>query len=678
MTLRAHCLSMRITGENGSDICFRPEGGDMLVKKQAPAVLLLLVLAVVSAFVPTVGYGESICYDTVDAFDYVVQDGDGSDASDAMAASVDGESISKAASEIVVRITAGWGNCLSSVDVSDGGYTVGDFWDALGIVAVDPEYYWAASQFGFGYIDSNGNSSPQRTERLTSISLYYVVPTNTVPDVINATEAKVSEALTWIPSNATRFQIVQALHDYLVRNCVYDRSAVNEAVSPSRTAYGALANGKAVCQGYSLAYKLLLRRAGVPAVYVGSDSMQHAWNMVQMENNAWYHVDVTWDDPILHTSTYPEGNDGGYFRDVSHELFLRCDSTMRDELNHYGWAAAYTSPYTDYGNREYPEYKGPACPVPGMYRAAGETRYATMAALLPKAPWKAERTVVLASGSNYPDALAAASLAGAYDAPIVLTEPNSLSVDAADMIEQLSPNVIYVVGGEAAVSKSAVDTAAYYAADGCKVFRIAGDTRLETSLAIAKRVRQKSTASDTLIVATGFNYADALSVSPFAFAYKSPIFLCGSNGLSADAISYISGAGFKRAILVGGTAAVPDRVKQQLTSAGISSGSITRLAGATRYETSAKIMSYAVNAGMNVSTVYLATGKNFPDALAAGPVAGKLRAPLLLVDPGIEYAHTVLANYCGSVNVATVVGGTSAVSAIDALSLARTLGLDLY
>lgn len=650
----------------------------MLVKKQASTVLLLLILTVVAAFVPMVGYGEPICYDTVDALDYVVQDGDGSDVSDAMAASVDGESISKAASEIVVRITAGWGNCLSSVDVSDGGYTVGDFWDALGVVAVDPEYYWAASQFGFGYIDSNGNGSPQRTERLTSISLYYVVPTNTVPDVINATEAKVSEALTWIPNNATRFQIVQALHDYLVRNCVYDRSAVNEVISPSRTAYGALANGKAVCQGYSFAYKLLLRRAGVPAVYVGSDSMQHAWNMVQMENNGWYHVDVTWDDPILHTSTYPEGSDGGYFRDVSHELFLRCDSTMRDELNHYNWAAAYTSPYTDYGNREYPEYKGPACPVPGMYRAAGETRYATMASLLPKAPWKAGRTVVLASGSNYPDALAAASLAGAYDAPIILTEPNSLSVDAADMIEQLSPKVIYVVGGEAAVSKAAVDTAAYYAADGCKVFRIAGDTRLETSLAIAKRVRQKSAASDTLIVATGFNYADALSISPYAFAYKSPIFLCGSNGLSDDAASFISEAGFNNAIIVGGTAVVPERVKQQLMGAGISSGSITRLAGSTRYETSAKIMSYAVNAGMNVSNVYLATGKNFPDALAAGPVAGKLRAPLLLVDPGIEYAHIVLSNYLGNVNVATVVGGTSAVSAIDALSLALTLGLDLY
>lgn len=111
------CLSMCITGENGIDICFRPEGGgDVLVKKQAPAVLLLLVLAVVSAFVPAVGYGEPICYDSVDAFDYVVQDGDGSDASDTIAASVDGESISKAASEIVVRITAGWATvCLLSM-----------------------------------------------------------------------------------------------------------------------------------------------------------------------------------------------------------------------------------------------------------------------------------------------------------------------------------------------------------------------------------------------------------------------------------------------------------------------------------------------------------------------------------------------------------------------------------
>lgn len=104
----------------------------MLVKKQALTVLLLLILTVVSAFVPMVGYGEPNCYDTVDALDYVVQDGDGSDVSDAMAASVDGESISKAASEIVVRITAGWGNCLSSVDVSDGGLYRWRFLGCLG------------------------------------------------------------------------------------------------------------------------------------------------------------------------------------------------------------------------------------------------------------------------------------------------------------------------------------------------------------------------------------------------------------------------------------------------------------------------------------------------------------------------------------------------------------------
>lgn len=88
----------------------------MLVKKQAPAVLLLLVLAVVSAFVPTVGYGEPICYDAVDAFDYVVQDGDGSDASDAMAASVDGESITKQLPKLsFVLLPGGATVCLLSM-----------------------------------------------------------------------------------------------------------------------------------------------------------------------------------------------------------------------------------------------------------------------------------------------------------------------------------------------------------------------------------------------------------------------------------------------------------------------------------------------------------------------------------------------------------------------------------
>ncbi len=62
------------------------------------------------------------------------------------------------------------------------------------------------------------------------------------------------------------------------------------------TSYGAFVNHNVVCQGYALAFKVLMDRAGIPCCYVKSDAMNHAWNMVQLDGN-WYHVDVTWDDP---------------------------------------------------------------------------------------------------------------------------------------------------------------------------------------------------------------------------------------------------------------------------------------------------------------------------------------------------------------------------------------------
>ena len=67
------------------------------------------------------------------------------------------------------------------------------------------------------------------------------------------------------------------------------------------TSYGAFVNHNAVCQGYALAFKVLMDRAGIPCCYVSSDAINHAWNMVRLDGN-WYHVDVTWDDPI-YTST---------------------------------------------------------------------------------------------------------------------------------------------------------------------------------------------------------------------------------------------------------------------------------------------------------------------------------------------------------------------------------------
>ena len=166
-------------------------------------------------------------------------------------------------------------------------------------------------------------------------------------------------------------------------------------------------------------------------------------------------------------------------------------------------------------------------------------------------------------------------------------------------------------------------------------------------------------------------------MSPYAFASGSPVVLCDkSSGLTAGAMGTIRSKKYSKAVIVGGTAAVPAAVERQLRSAGVKN--ITRLSGATRYETSTKIADFELESGLGFTMdgVLLATGSNFPDALAAGPLAGRSRSPLLLVDPGASYASGYLSAHRGEVRSAVVVGGASAVPEADRSRVAAALGLD--
>lgn len=181
-----------------------------------------------------------------------------------------------------------------------------------------------------------------------------------------------------------------------------------------------------------------------------------------------------------------------------------------------------------------------------------------------------------------------------------------------------------------------------------------------------------------MIVATGGNYADALSISPYAYASGSPVLLCDSkSGLSANAVSAIKKGGYTKAVIVGGTAAVPQKVESQLRSAG--AGNITRLAGSTRYETSAKIADFELpsSLGFTMDGLLLATGRNFPDAFAAGPLAGRGPSPLLLVDPGASYACSYLSSHRNEISRVTVVGGNAAIPDSDAQKIAQTLQIQM-
>lgn len=89
-----------------------------------------------------------------------------------------------------------------------------------------------------------------------------------------------------------------AIHDYIIKNCVYDESGINIS-----NAYGCLINGTAVCSGYSRATMLLFEKVGIDSMLVAGtgirsddEAVSHMWNLVWINNNP-YHLDVTWDDP---------------------------------------------------------------------------------------------------------------------------------------------------------------------------------------------------------------------------------------------------------------------------------------------------------------------------------------------------------------------------------------------
>ena len=299
-----------------------------------------------------------------------------------------------------------------------------------------------------------------------------------------------------------------------------------------------------------------------------------------------------------------------------------------------------------------------------VQRVAGDTRYDTMSELISNVGgWSASDKVILASGANYPDALSASALAGVHDAPIILTDPTELSSKAAATIKQLRPSTIYVVGGPSAVSDATLQAANNIC--GSTTLRLYGSTRYETSLEI---LRQCNSSSDTVIIATGANYADSLSISPFAYVTKSPIVLCDPyGGLTQEAIEAIRAGGFSRAILVGGNAAVPDVVISQLNNANIDTDGIRRLSGATRYETSTQITAFEISETSLFSPDPLgfATGSNYADALAMGPCMGRINSPLLLVDNGAQTACAYIERFKGNVGNAFVAGGINAVSNDD-------------
>jgi putative cell wall-binding protein len=244
--------------------------------------------------------------------------------------------------------------------------------------------------------------------------------------------------------------------------------------------------------------------------------------------------------------------------------------------------------------------------VTSTERLAGSDRYAT-AIKISQEGWTtgASPNVVLAMGENFPDALAAAPLANQLEAPILLTEPNTLSNELLAELSRLGAQDIYIVGGEGVISKAIVNQ---LEEANFKVRRIAGTDRYETALEVAQFISSefKEMSVSEAVVATGENFPDALSIAPIAASKGMPILLSPKDSLPDRVIAYLTEHKVTKTYVVGGVGAISETVMNRLPGA-------ERLSGEDRYETNKAVLR-TFDDDLNFDNVYAATGENYPDA----------------------------------------------------------------
>ena len=302
---------------------------------------------------------------------------------------------------------------------------------------------------------------------------------------------------------------------------------------------------------------------------------------------------------------------------------------------------------------------------------------------------------VVATAGGYEDALAASGFAGLLNAPLLMTDRNTLTASTKKYIEDADKaadgtKTIYLIGGNVAVSDEvqaeleAIDGVAN-TADGA-VIRIAGENSWDTALEIYKTGSKigagwqtgsaVSAGQKEIIVATSIDFQDALSISPYAYANKLPVILTTNNAVLSDSVAEAMQADIntktnpiKQATIVGGTVVVSPVVNNQLLNI-----PINRLAGTTGYDTSNDIAVFLTEkVGFNGKLASVATGELYLDALSSCNFTGTQKTVLLLANDAAENGTAGITGFLtqygpngtkakNNIDFAVIFGGTAVVS----------------
>jgi putative cell wall-binding protein len=206
---------------------------------------------------------------------------------------------------------------------------------------------------------------------------------------------------------------------------------------------------------------------------------------------------------------------------------------------------------------------------------------------------------------------------------------------------------------------------------------IQGADRFATG-AEAARAGFAASGAPVAVIATGRNFPDALGGSALAGALDAPLLLVDTARVPEDVADVLTELGTKRAIILGGTAALAPAVETQLIAAMGLGSQVERIAGGDRYDTARRVAARAVDelGPLFDGVAFVATGANFPDALAAGPIAAAAGMPIYLVSNAAGDAVTIDAMSDDSVSLVNVLGGTSAVTDGTLAALVTEFGED--
>ncbi|MGD6802098.1 cell wall-binding repeat-containing protein [Rossellomorea aquimaris] len=277
-------------------------------------------------------------------------------------------------------------------------------------------------------------------------------------------------------------------------------------------------------------------------------------------------------------------------------------------------------------------------------RVSGADRYETAVSISSKG-WKKSDTVILARGDSYPDALAGTPLAHSLNAPILLTENDTLNKDTLAEIQRLGAENVIILGGTAAIS-SGVQSALKDKVKNVK--RIDGSDRFQTAVNIAAEMEQPG---EKAILVYGQGYADSMTIASYAAGEEYPIYLTETDELSPETKEALKK--YSEVIVIGGTAAVSDDVFKDIPVKKM------RIGGADRFETSRKIIE---DLNIKPETIMAATSHDFADGLTGSVLAAKWNGTVLLTKPDSLPAATSSILENDHIEKAMVLGGTKAVS----------------